>query len=149
MLDCIHLNYPNLIPCYKTKKSVKVYNNESIPLDIFVQDDSIETLSAGWKVEISPTQVQIPAKGSVELEVSVEASKSAQLTHGVKIRCKGLKISKAKSQALTLTLNCIAHDMAIDLNMEEPLGQGSKLRKLFEKTFLTPRRPANTLLAIY
>ena len=54
---------------------------------------------------------------------------------GSRVGFKGLKISKAKSQALTLTLNCIAHDMAIDLNMEEPLGQGSKLRKLFEKHF--------------
>lgn len=40
LLDCTHLTYPNLITGHRGKKFINVINNDKIPLEIAVQDDS-------------------------------------------------------------------------------------------------------------
>jgi hypothetical protein len=59
---------------HRRTKSINIINNDKIPIEFIVQDESNEISASGWKLDITPSQAMILPGQKAKLDVSVESS---------------------------------------------------------------------------
>ena len=96
-------------------------NNDDIPLEISVQDDSKAIQAAGWDLTVTPSQATLQPNEKLPLDISVEAMRPGQLSRPIKIKCKH------KSEPLLLYVKALAHAMVVEVILEDQLGKTQSL----------------------
>ena len=97
-------------------------NNDDIPLEISVQDDSKAIQAAGWDLSVTPSQATLQPNQKLPLDISVEAMRPGQLSRPIKIKCKH------KSEPLLLYVKALAHAMVVEVILEDQLGRTRNLQ---------------------
>ena len=97
-------------------------NNDDIPLEISVQDDSKAIQAAGWDLSVTPSQATLQPNQKLPLDISVEAMRPGQLSRPIKIKCKH------KSEPMLLYVKALAHAMVVEVILEDQLGRTRNLQ---------------------
>ena len=116
LLHTTHLTFNNLIAGHCGKRKVTLINNDDIPLEIAIQDDSKAIRAAGWDMSVTPAMATLPAGEQLELEVAVQASRPGTLSRPIRIKCKH------KQEPVELYVKAVAHAMLVEVLLEDQLG---------------------------
>ena len=116
LLHTTHLTFNNLIAGHCGKRNVTLINNDDIPLEIAVQDDSKAIRAAGWDMTITPSMAILEPGEHLELEVAVEAQRPGTLSRPIQIKCKH------KQEPVELYIKAVAHAMMVEVLLEDQLG---------------------------
>ena len=116
LLHTTHLTFNKLIAGHCGKRKVTLINNDDIPLEIAIQDDSKAIRAAGWELSVTPPVATLSPGEQLELEVAVQAQRPGTLSRPIRIKCKH------KQEPVELYVKATAHAMMVEVLLEDQLG---------------------------
>ena len=127
-LDATHISYPRLISGCSSKQIVNVINDDIIPLDVYIPEESLKVADIGWKVKCPSLSFRLESGEKRPLEINLEGTGSGSINHEVEVRCDR-KLSHDKEIGMNIAISAVCHEMKVQLSIEDQYSNKYPLKR--------------------